>query len=53
MSPCKARDPGNKPESSEAESFVSVNIIVRPPLNHIHPTKMMDEENDPNQQKEI
>lgn len=33
MSPCKARAPGNNPESWEAESFVSVNIIVRPPLN--------------------
>lgn len=32
MSPCKARAPGIKPESSDADSFVSVKIIVRPPL---------------------
>ena len=36
MSPCKARAPSNMPESTEAESFVSVKIIVRPPLNQSH-----------------
>jgi hypothetical protein len=33
-SPCKARDPGIKPESYDAESFVLVKMMVRPPLKH-------------------
>lgn len=32
ISPCKARAPGNNPESSFADSLFSVKIIVRPPL---------------------
>lgn len=32
MSPWRALAPGNIPASSEADSFFSVNIIVRPPL---------------------
>ncbi|RHN51978.1 hypothetical protein MtrunA17_Chr6g0475261 [Medicago truncatula] len=32
MSPWRALAPGNNPASSEADSFFSANIIVRPPL---------------------
>lgn len=33
MSPCNARAPRNKSASSAQEFFVSVKIMVRPPLN--------------------